>query len=255
MVQTVDSDPRPLALCIRGLHVRYRVGRRWHDAVRALSLAVAPGEVFGFLGPNGAGKTSTIKALLGFTPPLAGELEILGMPAHCREARRAVGYVPETATYPGFLTPAELLATYGRLSGLRGIELKQRIAASLERVGLVEKRNVRIAKLSKGTQQKVGLAQAMLHSPRLLVLDEPMSGLDPLARKDLRDALLSLREDGAAIFFSSHELGEVELIADRVAVVKEGRVVATGRPRELLAGSTGSLETAFVRLIRGEVAA
>jgi ABC-2 type transport system ATP-binding protein len=212
------------ALETNDLHISYRSGwrRAQRQAVRGLSFSVQPGEVVGFLGPNGAGKSSTIKALMGFVEPSGGEARLLGAPAGSPEARRCVGFLPEVALYYPWLTPRETLWMYGRLAGLDADTTRRQSAELLEKVGLAGREDERLKGFSKGMLQRVGIAQALLGSPRLLILDEVSSGLDPLGRRHLRDLMLEQKRKGVTIFFSSHELTEVAQLCDRVILVKGG---------------------------------
>jgi len=220
---------------IRDLVVRYRRGwgRAPVTAVDGLSLDVAPGAVVGFLGPNGAGKSSTLKVLMGFQEAAAGTARVFGHPAGSLEARRRTGFLPEVALYYPFLTPREALFLYGRVQGLAGRPLREEVQALLCEVGLDEHADYRLATFSKGMLQRLGIAQALLGEPDLLVLDEVTSGLDPVGRRDLRDIVLRRRELGTTIFFSSHELAEVTAMCDRVILVNHGRVVEERRLAEL----------------------
>jgi len=215
------------ALDARDLRITYRTGwrRAERDAVRGLSFSVQPGETVGFIGPNGAGKSSTIKALMGFVPVAGGEARLLGEPAGSEAARRQVGFLPEVALYYPWLTPRETLWLYGRLAGLDAATVRRQSADLLARVGLAGRENDRLQGFSKGMLQRVGIAQALLGEPRLLILDEVSSGLDPLGRRDLRDLLLEQKRRGVTLFFSSHELTEVAQLCDRVILVHQGRVL------------------------------
>jgi ABC-2 type transport system ATP-binding protein len=194
-------------------------------AVRDLTLSIPRGEVFGFLGPNGAGKTTSIKMLLGLVRPTAGGGRLLGEPLGSVHARSRVGYLPEHFAFHEWLTGRELLRFHGRLLGLRGPALESRIEALLARVELAGAGDRRLREYSKGMRQRAGLAQALLGRPQIVFLDEPTSGLDPLGRRLVRDVIRELRAEGAAVFLNSHLLGEVEVTCDRVAFVKNGRVV------------------------------
>jgi ABC-2 type transport system ATP-binding protein len=207
-------------------------------AVAELSLAVKRGEVFGFLGPNGAGKTTSLKMLLGLIEPSAGDGRLLGAPLGDRPSRARIGFLPEHFRFHEWLQGRELLRFHGRLLGMRGPVLEARIEALLERVDLLDAAERPLRDYSKGMLQRVGLAQAMLNAPEIVFLDEPTSGLDPLGRLLVRDVIAELRRQGTTVFLNSHLLGEVEVTCDRVAFVKQGRVV-----RELsLAGEDGGLE-------------
>lgn len=195
------------------------------EAVRGLSFHVAPGEIVGFLGPNGAGKSSTLKALMGFVQPSAGVCQIYDHAAGSREAKQLTGYLPEVANYYPYLTPTETLVLYGELQGLSGRQLRQEVEHLIEALKLkhVAKRQNRL--LSKGTLQRVGIAQAFLGNPRVLILDEVTSGLDPVARQELRELLKERQRRGTTLLFSSHELGEVEMLCDRIMLVHQGRLL------------------------------
>jgi ABC-2 type transport system ATP-binding protein len=194
-------------------------------AVADLSLSVRAGEIFGFLGPNGAGKTTSIKMLLALVEPTAGDGRVLGAPLGSREARARIGFLPEHFRFHDCLTARELLRFHGRLFGLRGLPLDARIQTLLSRVDLLDAADRPIRGYSKGMLQRTGLAQALINEPALVFLDEPTSGLDPLGRLLVRDVIAELRAQGTAVFLNSHLLGEVEATCDRVAFVKQGRVV------------------------------
>lgn len=202
---------------------------RPYRALDRLSLDVAPGEVFGFLGPNGAGKTTTLKLLMQLVFPTSGEAEILGRPAGDVGVRRRIGYLPENPYFYDHLTAEELLDYYGRLFGMAAAERRTRIAATLDRLGIGAERRLQLRRFSKGMLQRVGLAQALLNDPEVLFLDEPMSGLDPLGRRDVRALMLELRDAGRTIFFSSHILSDAEALCSQVAIVAKGRLAAAGR--------------------------
>ena len=204
-------------------------------ALNKLNISIEEGEIFGFLGPNGSGKTTTIKMLLGLIFPTSGHLEILGRKDIGKPAvREKIGYLPEGAYYPDFLKGEEVLRFYGQLYGLTGSELKRRIAQVLETVGMTRARKRLIRGYSKGMRQRIGLAQALINDPQILILDEPTTGLDPIARKEIRDILAELRSRGKSLFISSHELLEVELISDRVGILFEGNLQTLGTIDELL---------------------
>jgi len=213
-------------------------------AVCGLSFTVNEGEVVGFLGPNGAGKSSTIKAIMGFLFPTSGHIEVLGSPAGSTAAKRHLGYLPEVALYYPFMKARELLALYGGLAGIPRHELEQRIAQVIEMVGLHGRENALLRTFSKGMQQRVGIAQALIGDPRLLILDELSSGLDPLGRRDLRQILRTLKQEGRTIFFSSHELSEVEMLCDRLIILNRGRKVLES-PLEDLVRPLGGFQIVF----------
>ena len=245
----LSTGGAPPALCIENLCVSYPTGafRPRRPVVHGLSLAVQPGEVVGFLGPNGAGKSTTIKAILGFLAPDSGTVRVFGQPAGSTTAKSKIGYLPEVALYYPFLTPLETLRLYGRLQGLGGKELEREALALLERVGLAGREKQQLRTFSKGMQQRLGIAQALLGSPDLLVLDEVSSGIDPLGRRELRELLRGVKESGATIFFSSHELDEVAQLCDRVVLVQDGLVVDTRvMDAQLRAGIGSALEDYFV---------
>jgi ABC-2 type transport system ATP-binding protein len=206
-------------------------------AVDDLSLTVGAGEIFGFLGPNGAGKTTSIKMLLALVTPDAGEAEVLGAPIGTRASRARVGFLPEHCRFHDSLTARELVRFHGRLHGLRGEALETRIDQLLVRVDLIDAADRPLRGYSKGMLQRAGLAQALVNDPELVFLDEPTSGLDPLGRLLVRDILRELRSRGVSVFLNSHLLGEVEATCDRVAFVKQGRVV-----HELTLGEAPSFE-------------
>jgi ABC-2 type transport system ATP-binding protein len=219
--------------------------------VHGLTLSVRPGEVVGFLGPNGAGKSSTIKALMGFVTPESGTATIFGHPAGSTLAKAKIGYLPEVALYYPFLTPLETLRLYGRLQGLGGRPLRDESLDLLRRVGLEGKERQQLKTFSKGMQQRLGIAQALLGSPDLLILDEVTSGLDPIGRRDLRELLREVKEAGTTIFFSSHELDEVAQLCDRIILIKSGHVVDERVMDDALrAGTSSALEDYFVQTIQ-----
>ena len=203
-------------------------------ALTGLSLEVKQGEIFGFLGPNGAGKTTTLKILMGLVRPTSGKAEIFGTSVTVAAARRRIGFLPEAPYFYDYLTAEEFLEFYGGLGGLDRKSIAPRIGELLELVGLAEARTRQLRKFSKGMLQRIGLAQALIHDPDLVVLDEPMSGLDPVGRKQIRDLILNLRDRGKTVFFSSHIIPDVEMLCDRVAVIMKGGLVAVGRVEDLV---------------------
>lgn len=224
----VADLPPSAAVWCSGLRKRY--GKQ--PAVEDVSFEVGRGQVVGLLGPNGAGKTSVIKMLLGLVRPDAGEVLLLGRPASDPASRARVGYLPELFRYQPWLTPAEVLTLHVRLSGTQ-VPASER-ADCLELVGLAARADDRLGGFSKGMQQRLGLAVALVARPELVVLDEPTSALDPLGRVDVRDVVLSLRERGVAVLLNSHLIGEVERVCDRVVILDRGRVAAAGTLAELL---------------------
>jgi ABC-2 type transport system ATP-binding protein len=220
------------AIRTRNLTKDYQVGfwrPRPYRALDALSIEVAPGDVFGFLGPNGAGKTTTLKLLMQLVFPTAGEAEILGRPVGDVGVRRRIGYLPENPYFYDHLTAEELLTYYARLFGMSPPDRQRRVTAMLDRLGVGAERRLQLRKFSKGMLQRVGLAQALLNDPEVIFLDEPMSGLDPLGRRDVRALMLELRDQGRTIFFSSHILSDAEALCNQVAIVAKGRLAGSGR--------------------------
>jgi ABC-2 type transport system ATP-binding protein len=204
------------------------------EAVKGTSFNVKRGEIFGLLGPNGAGKTTTIKAILRLIFPTEGEIRIFGRSAGDREAAKRVGYMPENPYVYQYLKPLEFLDLCGRLVGMPKRERRARSEEMIDKVGLRHAIDRPIGKFSKGMMQRIGLAQALLHDPELLVLDEPMSGLDPIGRKEVRDLLLELRERGKTLLFTSHILSDVELLCDRVVIMQQGEITSEGKVHDLL---------------------
>jgi ABC-2 type transport system ATP-binding protein len=218
-------------------------------AVKNLNLTVRAGEVFGFLGPNGAGKTTTMNVLLGFVPPTSGNAFLFGVNVREPIARQRIGYLPELTYYYKFLTAEELLRFYARIFRIPPAETEQRIDRLLKLVELEHARKRLIKTYSKGMQQRAGLAQALINDPNLLILDEPTSGLDPLGRMKVREIIQRLKNDGKTVFFSSHELGEVETVCDRVAIINQGELMVEGRVSELVREHNANLEQIFLKLI------
>src|SRR3954471_22505805 len=224
------------AIRTRDLSKDYHVGfwrPRPYRALDGLSIEVAHGEVFGFLGPNGAGKTTTLKLLMQLVFPTSGEAEILGRPVGDVSIRHRIGYLPENPYFYDHLTAEELLDYYARLFGMHAADRRRRVQAVLDRLRRGPRRRLQLRKFSKGMLQRVGLAQALLNEPEVIFLDEPMSGLDPLGRRDVRALILQLRDEGRTIFFSSHILSDAEALCSRVAIVAKGRLAAEGRLTDL----------------------
>src|SRR5215467_4896116 len=233
------------AIEICGLEKTYSVGfwrKRPKRALLPLNLTVGQGEIFGYLGPNGAGKTTTLKLLMGLIYPTAGSARILGYELSDAAMKAQIGYLPEHPYFYDYLTGAELLDYYGRLSGMEARGRGQRIAAMLERVGLRDAARVQLRKYSKGMLQRVGIAQAILHDPQVVFLDEPMSGLDPMGRREVRDLIQGLRDEGKTVFFSTHILSDAEALCSRVAVLNKGELKAIGTVSALTAGAGGNVE-------------
>jgi ABC-2 type transport system ATP-binding protein len=226
----------PPAIRIDQLTKDYRLGfwrSRPYRALDRLTLDIEQGEVFGFLGPNGAGKTTTLKLLMQLIYPTSGRAEILGRPVGDVAARQRIGYLPENPYFYDYLTAEELLNYFGQLFGYAGADRRARVSALLDRVGIGAERRLQLRKFSKGMIQRVGIAQALLNDPEVIFLDEPMSGLDPLGRRDVRALMLELRDQGRTIFFSSHILSDAEALCSQVAIVAKGRLAASGTLTEL----------------------
>ncbi|MEM6822829.1 MAG: ABC transporter ATP-binding protein [Verrucomicrobiota bacterium] len=224
------------AVSVRGLTKRFKLNwrRGWLLALDKLDLEVKPGEIFGLLGPNGSGKSTTMKLLLGILRPTEGEAKIFGEPAGSMKARQNIGFLPENPYFPTFLTGREVLFYYGRLSGLDHIEIKHRSKELLGLVSLEKAADRPLRTYSKGMLQRIGLAQALLHNPDLIFLDEPTAGVDPIGSRQMRDLMLKLKEEGKTIVFSSHLLEQVEEISDRVAILHQGQKLCEGMLDELL---------------------
>ncbi len=210
--------------------------------LRGVSLEVPQGSVYGFLGANGAGKTTLIHLITGLRKPKSGSLTLDGLEVRSREARARLGYLPERPYFHEHLTGEGLLQYFGALSNLTGKKLESRITEVLDQVNLRDARRVRLRNFSKGMLQRLGLAQAVLHEPDFLVLDEPMSGLDPLGRKDIRELILRQAELGKTVFFSTHVISDVETLCDRVGLISKGQMVRTGKVAELLSERSGGTE-------------
>lgn len=206
------------------------------DAVKNLNLEVHRGEIFGFLGPNGAGKTTTIKVLLGIIYPTSGEAYVLGRPAGDPQNHYKISYLPENPYFYDYMTGREILHFYARLFGIPEPERSRRVDALLDRIGLSRAANQPLRTYSKGMLQRIGLAQCLINDPELLILDEPTAGLDPIAHIDIRDLILELRSQGKTLFISSHQLSDVEIVCDRVAILNRGELVRMGKLEDLLSG-------------------
>jgi ABC-2 type transport system ATP-binding protein len=227
-----------LAIRTEGLTKDFPIGfwrPKPYRALDGLNLEVARGETFGFLGPNGAGKTTTLKLLMQLIYPTSGRAEILDRPVGDVDVKRRIGYLPESPYFYDYLTAVELLDYFARLFGYDGAERRRRVAALLDQVGIGGERRLPLRKFSKGMIQRVGIAQALINDPEVVFLDEPMSGLDPLGRREVRNLILSLRDRGCTVFFSSHVLSDAEALCNRVAVLAQGKLVANGRISDLQA--------------------
>jgi len=236
------------AIEILGLEKTYMVGfwrKRPKRALQPLHLTVEDGEIFGFLGPNGAGKTTTLKMLMGLVFPTAGTARILGKDWTDPEVKAQIGFLPEQPYFYDYLTAHELLDYYGQLSGVPAKDRKNRVEEVLQRVGLTDIKGIQLRKFSKGMLQRAGIAQAILHSPKLVFLDEPMSGLDPLGRREVRDLILQLQQEGKTVFFSTHILSDAEALCDRVAIINKGELRGVGAVEELTKSVQGKVEVVW----------
>jgi ABC-2 type transport system ATP-binding protein len=236
------------AIEIQDLAKTYLVGfwrKRPKVALRPLNLTVQEGEVFGFLGPNGAGKTTTLKLLMGLVSPTSGTARILGMEIDDPRVRSQIGFLPEQPYFYDHLTGRELLTYYAQLSGVPEKERSSRVNVILARMGLEGSSDVQLRKFSKGMLQRVGLAQAVLHDPKVVFLDEPMSGLDPMGRREVRELIQELRSQGKTVFFSTHILSDAEALCDRVAVIHQGELTGVGAVADLTSRSKGTVEIVF----------
>jgi ABC-2 type transport system ATP-binding protein len=236
------------AIEILDLEKSYLVGfwrKRPKLALRPLRLTIEQGEVFGFLGPNGAGKTTTLKLLMGLVFPTAGSARILGMDMDDPRVKSQIGFLPEQPYFYDHLTARELLNYYGQLSGVAAKGRSARVEQMLGRVGLSDSAGVQLRKFSKGMLQRVGLAQAILHDPKLVFLDEPMSGLDPMGRREVRDLIQQLRNEGKTVFFSTHILSDAEALCDRVGIIHQGELRGVGAVADLTSATQGKIEIIF----------
>jgi ABC-2 type transport system ATP-binding protein len=233
------------ALEIQGLSKTYTVGflrKKPKPALLPLHLSIEEGETFGFLGPNGAGKTTTLKLLMGIIFPTSGTAQILGRHFLDPEVRKLVGFLPEQPYFYDYLSAPELLDYYAQLSGVSAGERRKRIPALLERVGLSDVGKKQLRKFSKGMLQRIGLAQAIIHDPQIVFLDEPMSGLDPIGRREIRELIQGLKDEGKTVFFSTHILSDAEALCDRVAVIHKGELRSVGVVEELISKTADKFE-------------
>jgi len=233
------------AIEILGFEKTYKVGfwvKRPRRALYPLNLSVQEGEIFGFLGPNGAGKTTTLKLLMGLIFPTAGSARLLGKLWTDPEVKAQIGFLPEQPYFYDHLTAHELLHYYAQLSGVPAKERSRRAEATLNRVGLKDVKGVQLRKFSKGMLQRVGIAQAILHDPKLIFFDEPMSGLDPMGRREVRDLIEQLKHEGKTVFFSTHILSDAEALCDRVGIIYKGEMRALGTVANLTSSVQGKVE-------------
>jgi ABC-2 type transport system ATP-binding protein len=236
------------AIEISGLTKDYPVGflhRRRRRSLDNLSLEVQYGEIFGFLGPNGAGKTTTLKLLMGLTFPTAGTARIAGHSINDVRMHRQIGYLPEQPYFYDYLTARELLDYYARFFGYTAAERRDRVNKFLDLVHLTGAADLQLRKFSKGMLQRAGIAQAILHDPQIVFLDEPMSGLDPVGRREVRDIIIDLKRQGRTVFFSTHILSDAEMLCDRVAVLVQGKLQGVGAPDEIVASELHSIDILF----------
>jgi ABC-2 type transport system ATP-binding protein len=221
------------------------LGLRKKTSLEGLTMQVETGEVFGFLGPNGAGKSTTIKLLMGLIFPTAGSAKILGKSINDIAMHRDVGYLPEQPYFYDYLTAAELLDYFARFHDLAAADRRERVQLMLKKVGLETAGKIQLRKYSKGMLQRVGLAQAILHHPQVVILDEPMSGLDPVGRREVRDIILELKREGRTVLFSTHILSDAEMLCDRVAVIVGGKLRGVGTPGEIVGMKAQGMEILF----------
>lgn len=224
------------ALNIENLHKSFKTGftLKKKKILKGISFSVEQGEIFGYLGPNGAGKTTTIKCILGLIFPEQGDIKILGNPYLSIKSKEKTGFLPENPYFYDYLTAEEFLDFYSRLYNLSSSQKKDKIRDLIKLVGLEKSTNLQLRKFSKGMLQRIGLAQALVNDPELVILDEPLGGLDPLGRKEIRDIIIRLKEEGKTIFLSSHILQDIEMICDKVAIILDGRIASQGKLLELI---------------------
>lgn len=240
---------------VQGLGKTYppQVGQPAKTALESCTIQVAEGETFGLLGPNGAGKTTLQKILLGLIRPTTGVARVLDAPPEDTRVRARIGYLPENPYFYTYLTGREFLEFCGGLFGLNGATLRTRIDHLLERVSMTQAAGMQLRKYSKGMLQRIGVAQALVNDPEIVFLDEPMSGLDPVGRRQLKDLILELKREGKTIFFNTHILSDVEALCDRIGILNLGKLISCGSVKDV--AGDGSLEDAFVRLVGGDVRA
>ena len=224
------------ALKIENLHKSFKTGftLKKKKILRGISISVEQGEIFGYLGPNGAGKTTTIKCILGLIFPEQGDIEILGYPYLSLKSKEMLGFLPENPYFYDYLTAEEFLDFYSCLYQLSSKQTREKIRSLIKLVGLEKAKDLQLRKFSKGMLQRIGLAQALVNDPELVILDEPLGGLDPLGRKEMRDIIFQLKENGKTVFLSSHILQDIEMICDKVAIILDGQIVSQGKLQELI---------------------
>lgn len=221
---------------VKNLHKSFKTGfiPQKKKVLQGITFQVSEGEIFGYLGPNGAGKTTTLKCILGIIYPEEGEIRLFGLPHTSLEAKKKIGFLPENPYFYEYLTASEFLRFYGQLFGLSPAQREKKISALLQLVGLTHASDIQLRKFSRGMLQRIGLAQALINEPSLVFLDEPLGGLDPLGRKEMRDIILRLREEGKTVFLCSHILQDIEMICDRVAIIVKGRIIDQGKLQDLV---------------------
>lgn len=251
-MESIYNNPKYIE--IESLCVRYG-GKHKKEVLKGLNLTVRKGQVYGFLGPNGAGKTTAIKTMVGLIPEYTGRVLILDRPPQDLSAKQKIGFMPEIANYYWYLTAREALHMYARIFGINKKQATAKTEELLDLVGLKDSANVLMKTFSKGMMQKLSFAQALINDPELLILDEPMGGLDPVSRIKMRDVIKRLHKEGKTIFFSSHELSEIEMICDEIAIIKDGALLKSGQLHELLSqkGESIALERYFLNIIGDKV--
>jgi len=244
------------ALEIKNLNKSFRSNflLKTYHILKGINLGVEKGEIYGFLGPNGAGKTTTMKCIMGLITPDSGEINILEKPATLTENRKYIGFLPEQPYFYDYLTAEELLWFTGMLFSMPKADIKRKTDELLHLVGLKEKKDIKLRKFSKGMVQRVGLAHTLIHEPEFIILDEPFSGLDPIGRKELRDIILSLKEAGKTIFFSSHIIQDMEMMVDRVGIILNGIIKKEGKLSDLVSHSVRYYEIVFTGIEEGILA-
>lgn len=232
---------------IKNVHQSFRTGfwMKRAEVLKGISFTVPEKSIFGFLGPNGAGKTTLIHLIVGLKSPVSGSLKLNGLDCASPQARSQVGYLPERPYFYDHLTGAQLLHYFGSLSGMTEIEIEKRTTEVLADVGMAHAKDLELKKYSKGMLQRIGIAQAIIHNPKFLVLDEPMSGLDPMGRKEMRELILKLAKEGRTIFFSTHVIPDVEAICDQVAIIRKGELMECGPVSKFLSEKEEVMEVAF----------
>ncbi len=239
------------AIEVRGLRKTYRTGMsglKRVEALKGVDLTAQPGEIYGFLGPNGAGKSTTIKIITQLVHASGGTTKVFGVPLTTPQARQRVGFLPESPVFYDYLTGQEFLRYYGALGGLDSKRARVRADELLEKVGLGAAGKLQLRRYSKGMLQRAGIAQALMHDPDLIILDEPVSGLDPIGRREMRELMLELKARGKTVFFSTHIIQDVELVCDRVGFIIGGRMVREGTVAELMGEAAGETEVVFAGL-------